>query len=106
MTELMTWLRDIGWGNRYLIAYPVALAALLVLMKGRRVRFLFPAMILTVLIVNPLFYRLWEKLDLYAWWRLFWMVPVIPVCAALPAAFSERIQEAWPKRGWLRLLAV
>ena len=93
MKELLDTLRSIGTGHVYLIVYPIALMGLAFLMKGRRVKFLIPALLLSAAIVNPLFYRIWKRLDLYAYWRVIWLVPILPVCAALPAALAEKTER-------------
>lgn len=83
----------IQYGDLYYLAFPIALLLLLIFLKGRRLRFILPAVLITVAISNPLFYRVWMKLGLYAYWRVLWLIPVIPVCAAVPCAVSEKLHS-------------
>lgn len=52
---------------------------------------------MTIVIVNPLFYRLWDQLGLYAYWRILWLIPVIPVVASIVPMITEKMQKPWMK---------
>lgn len=80
-------------GNYYYLFYIVVLLILIFLLKGRRVRFVIPAIVLTLFIFNPIVYKYWNKLGLYAYWRVMWVIPVIPVCATLPSILAEKIKN-------------
>ena len=80
-------------GNYYYYIYLVSLIVLVFLLKGRRSKFVFPSIILSVVIFNPVFYKCWTSLGLYAYWRILWVIPVVPICAALPAVIAERIKS-------------
>lgn len=86
-----------GAGHYYFYAYPVAIILLFIFMKGRRIRFLLPSLLITVIIVNPWFYEIWTKLGHYGYWRILWVPPLIPVVAALPSVVSEYINKKWLK---------
>lgn len=86
-----------GSGHWFFVAFPVCLLILFIWFKGRRVRFLIPSLIISIVIINPWFYRAWDKLGLYAYWRILWVIPVIPVVAGLVPSFTERIQKSWMK---------
>ena len=73
--------------------FPVALLALCLFLKGRRLSFVLPSMLLAVVVLFPPLYRLWDLLGLYAQWRIFWLIPVIPVFAAVPAAVCGRLRS-------------
>ena len=82
-------LSEIAKGNYFLFFYPVAIIALLFMMKGKRKDFVVPCLFTSVIIVNPLFYFLWNYLFAGTYyWRIFWAVPLIPVCAAFVATLS------------------
>ena len=87
---------------RFLLLYGSCLLAGLILLKGQRKQFLIPGLVISVVILNPLFYQAWEKLnESMVYWRTLWMLPVLPVCAA---AAASAVQKA--KRTWIRYAAV
>jgi hypothetical protein len=91
--KLDNWIAVVGTGHYFFFAFPVCLLILFVLFKGRRVRFIFPSLLMTLFIVNPWFYKYWEALGLYAYWRILWIVPVIPVIVSLTPAVTEIIKS-------------
>lgn len=97
MDGIRYWLETEGTGHVFFMAYPVCLLLLFFLLKGRRIRFLIPSLLMTLVIVNPLFYQLWDSLGLYAYWRILWIVPVIPVIAAVIPAIAEKCDKGWIK---------
>lgn len=97
MGEIRYWIENEGAGHWFFIAFPVCLVALLIWFKGRRVRFLIPSLLISFFIINPWFYEKWVELGLYAYWRILWVVPVIPVIAGLVPSITERIQKGWIK---------
>ena len=80
-------------GNFYYVFYIFAVIAVFILLKGRRVKFVVPAILLSLFVFNPVTYRYWGLLGLYAYWRIIWIIPVIPMCATLPAVISEKIND-------------
>ena len=84
-------------GHYYFYAFPLAIIVLLILMKRRRIGFVLPLILITIGILNPLFYYVWNRLGLYAYWRILWIVPIIPVFAALGSTISEKISNKWLK---------
>lgn len=80
-------------GNYYYIIFPISLIVLVILMKGRRVKFVIPALLISIVIINPVFLKIWSSLNLYAYWRVLWAVPVIPICATIPAIIAEKINN-------------
>ena len=80
-------------GNYFYYIYLVSLIVLMFLLKGRRLKFVLPSIVLNVVIFNPIFYKCWTSLGLYAYWRVLWAIPLIPICAALPAVIAERIKN-------------
>ncbi len=90
MDGIRSWIEAEGSGRWFFVAFPVILLCLFIWFKGCRVRFLIPSLIISIVIINPWFYRAWDKLGLYAYWRILWVVPVIPVVAGLVLSISER----------------
>lgn len=97
MDGIRTWIEAEGSGHWFFVAFPVVLICLLIWFKGRRVRFLIPSLIISIVIINPWFYRAWDNLGLYAYWRILWIVPVVPVVAGLVPSLTERIEKTWVK---------
>ena len=88
---MIEWIVAEGTGHYYFFAFPICLIILLIILKKRRVSFLVPSIIITVVIVNPWFYKIWNNYGLYAYWRILWIIPVIPVVAAVAPAITEKI---------------
>lgn len=97
MDGIKQWIEAEGSGHFFFIAFPVVLVCLLIWFKGRRVRFLIPSLLISIVIINPWFYRAWDKFGLYAYWRILWIIPVIPVVAGLVPSLTERIKKPWMK---------
>lgn len=97
MDGIKQWIEAEGSGHWFFVAFPVVLLCLFIWFKGRRVRFLIPSLLISIVIINPLFYKYWDELELYAYWRILWVVPVVPVVAGLVPSITERIQRGWIK---------
>ena len=80
-------------GNWYLIIMGVAVLTGLIFCKGKRKPFFIPAMILSGAILNPLMYQFWNKFNTYGYWRLLWILPVVPACAMIPAYVVEKVKS-------------
>lgn len=79
---------------------------LLVFFKGRRKIFVIPAIILGLMIDNPLSKTIWEEvLKLPYYWRVLWIVPVIPLCACLAPMITEKVHSSNLK-GAIAILSV
>lgn len=91
-----------GW---LLLVYGIALLLGFFLLKGKRKLFMLPAVIVTIMILNPLTKTLWEKINDYGYWRVLWIIPLIPVLAAVPAALTEQTKK-WHDKVFVILLAV
>ena len=98
---MIDWILAESGGHCFFYAFPVALLLLFFLMRERRARFLIPSVIITIVIVNPWFYRYWDALDLYAYWRVLWIAPVIPVVTAVVPALTERTGAMTINRSWI-----
>ena len=97
MDGIRYWVETEGNGHWFFVAFPVCLLVLFIWFKGRRVRFLIPSLLISIVIINPLFYRYWDEFGLYAYWRILWIVPVIPVLAAVVPCMSGKINRPWLK---------
>lgn len=97
MDEIRYWIEAEGSGHYFFIAFPVCLLILFILLRSRRLRFVVPGLLMSLVIVNPLFYRYWDALDLYAYWRMLWVVPVVSVVAGVVPAITEKTRETGVK---------
>lgn len=97
MDGIRYWIETEGTGHWFFIAFPVVLFCLFIWFTGRRVRFLVPSLLISLVIINPWFYRVWDKLGLYAYWRILWLVPLIPVLASIIPSITESIKKSWLK---------
>ena len=83
-------------GNlHFLFLYGIAIVLLLFLFKDRRKAFVIPCIIISIIVLNPAFYRVWNAINNYGYWRTLWMIPIIPACAAIPAILVEKKRKQW-----------
>lgn len=83
-----------AYGNwRFLMLTVILLVVGLIFLKGYKKRFVVPMIILAAVILNPLFYTLWYKFNDRSYWRMLWMVPIIPVGVVVPAFFIEKSKK-------------
>lgn len=93
-----------AYGNwRFLMLTSVLIAVGLVFLKGYKKRFVVSALILSAVILNPVFYTLWYKFNDRSYWRMMWMVPIIPVCVIVSAFFVDKSKKDIVKVGVLML---
>lgn len=91
MEGIRYWIEVEGAGHCFFIAFPIILLCLLLWFKGRRVQFLISSLLISIAIINPLLYKIWDVLVFYAYWRILWVVPVIPIVATIIPSITERI---------------
>ena len=101
MDEIRNAIEMAGAGHCFFPAFPVCLLILFILLRGRRIRFVVPGLLITLIVLNPLFYRYWIRLGqdeyAYVYWRLLWVVPVISVTACVVPCITERVDRVWIK---------
>lgn len=97
MEGIKQWIEAEATGHCFFVAFPVCLALLFIWFKGRRAKFLIPSLLISLAIINPVFYKIWGEMGLYAYWRILWIVPVIPVLAAVVPSVTERMKKSWLK---------
>ena len=97
MQEQIDAIKEALGNYNFLILYGVSLIAGFVLLKGRRKLFLVSAVLITAVILMPPFYEKWNELNDYAYWRMLWVIPIIPICATVPAAVIDRLKKNWAK---------
>ena len=89
------WITAVGTGHYFIFVFPVCLLILFAWFNGHRIQFLIPSLIITLVIVNPWFYKYWENLGLYAYWRILWLLPVVPVLAGTIPAIIEKTRNKY-----------
>ncbi len=103
MENIFLGINEMMAGHWFYIISVVSLVGLLFLMKNRRVNFVLPLILISVVILNPILSNIWIKYSGYAYWRMLWLFPVIPLCATLPSVIVEKIKE---KKILVKLLVV
>jgi len=95
-----------AYGNwHYAILYVFFLLIGLLFITDARKKLLFPALFISIVVLNPILYKYWNKINGYAYWRTLWMIPVITVCAAIPAFAVESIKRI-PVKIFITVLTV
>ena len=86
------------FGNSSIIIYLYIGCLIYLCFCGKRSRRLivYPSMIMTLIIINPVLYGLiWAKLVAYAFWRMLWMIPIIPVIVCAVLNIDYYIKSRW-----------
>ena len=99
MGEVFNSIRETLGNFHFLFLYAAAIFLLLLLMKGRRKAFVIPCCLITLVVINPKFFNVWNEINEYAYWRTLWIIPIIAACAAVPAFFVEKGKKNWTKAG-------
>ena len=64
--------------------------------KEKRCMLVYPSIVIMVVILNPISYGyVWIKLITYAFWRMLWMIPVIPVIACAVLELAGLVKKDW-----------
>ena len=105
MSDIINAVRDALGNHHYLYLYGIAIVLLLVLLKGRRKAFVVPCILISLMVLNPVFYKAWNSINNYGYWRTLWMIPIIPICAAAPAVLVEKGKKQWIKGIFVALSA-
>ena len=81
-------------GNWFFYIGPVFALLSVIFWKNKRIVFAIPALIIVLLVMNPLAKEKFEQVtETGYYWRLLWIVPIIPLCAAFPAMLAEKIRN-------------
>lgn len=79
---------------RFWLLCVICFVGLMVFYKGKRKSFVFPAILITIAVINPLFYKVWSKInEANVYWRTLWMIPILPICAAAAALIVEKSRK-------------
>ena len=75
-------LTDTFANNRFLILYALSLLYLFVFEKEKRRILVYPSLMVTFLVLNPVLYQhVYSHILDTSYWRMFWLIPLIPVVA-------------------------
>lgn len=84
-------------GNHYLLLYAICIGISILFFAERRVNIIFPVILISAAVLNPFTYRLWHRYNDRAYWRLLWILPIVPICAFVPAHIIENKKKTWIK---------
>ncbi len=85
-------------GNWFYYIAPICLLFLVLFWKKSRVTFAIPVLIIMALVMNPLAKEKFETVtETGYYWRLLWIIPIIPICAALPGMIEEKVKFQYTK---------
>lgn len=93
--------------NIIIFIFLVSIIYITVMSKHKRKSLIYPTLILIVLVINPILYKyLWVKLVNVTYWRMLWLLPIIPVTAYAITLLIRKIKNIFFKSGILLLLVV
>lgn len=70
--------------------YVAALVALFCLHRSWRKSLILPSAIIALIVLNPVFYALWNTVIERSYWRTIWMIPIIVIIASVPAVLEGK----------------
>ena len=97
------------FGNGSVIVYLYIGCLIYLCFCGKRIRRLivYPSIIMTLVIINQVLYGVvWVKLVEYAFWRLLWMIPIIPVIICAVLNIDYYIKTRWSTIALMFLLSL
>lgn len=100
---MVQWMQDVqNYIQKYINGSPLVYFYLVSLMflcfrgKEKRRMIVYPSLLIMAVILNPVLYGLlWMKLITYAFWRMLWMIPVIPVIACAVIELGSLVKKEW-----------
>ena len=95
--QIKTYICDY-FGSSSIIIYLYIGCLIYLCFCGKRTRRLivYPSVILTIIIINPILYGLiWIKLIGGTYWRMLWMIPIIPVFVCAIMNIDLYIKKKW-----------
>lgn len=105
--DMMSWFNNGFGGNHFFSLYIICAIYLFIFDKDKRWKFVFPSLLFTVFILNPVCYKyLWSKTIGYSYWRLFWAIPVIPIVVMTAVSIVTMITDQKKRAGVAVLLAM
>lgn len=94
MESVMQQIEMVFKDTSYMILFPIALVVGFIIAKGNRKSVVVPAIIITIAVINPWFYKVWDKtIGGNFYWRGLWIVPIILVCAMVPSVVVDHIKR-------------
>ena len=81
-SEMLTYYLNVFGNNHMFLVFCACLVYLFFADKARRKTIILPSVLLILVIFNPPLYAfVWSRLLVRVYWRMFWILPVIPVIA-------------------------
>ncbi|MGN0361338.1 MAG: hypothetical protein ACI4ET_00705 [Bilifractor sp.] len=102
MIQVFDMVRNSFAGNWFLIFWVLSLIYLFFAEKEKRRILVYPSIFVGILIINPILYRyVWHKVFDNAYWRAFWMLPILPVIAVAIVSLVGKC-----RKGSLKILII
>lgn len=80
--------------SKIMLIFLVSLIYLAFRGKEKRIKIVYPSILMMVIILNPVFYKyIWNVLISSIYWRMMWMIPVIPVIAVAATDLATRFKN-------------
>ncbi len=96
MLKILNYIKMYVDGSPIMYMYLIGLVFLCFRGKDKRRMIVYPSIILMVIIFNPWLYGyVWIKLIEYAFWRMLWMIPVLPVIGCAVVELAGVIKKEW-----------
>lgn len=96
ITQIQNYIEQYVNGSPVMYMYIAGLVFLCFRGKDKRRMLVYLSLILMAVIFNPILYGyIWIKLIEYAFWRMLWMIPVLPVIGAAVVELSCIIKKEW-----------
>ena len=94
--EILNYIQQYVNHSPILWIYLVSLLFLCFRGKEKRRMLVYPSLLIMLVVMNPVCYGyVWVKLITYAFWRMLWMIPVIPVIACAAVEIAGLFRKDW-----------
>lgn len=96
ITQIQNYIQQYINGSPIIYMYIAGLMFLCFRGKDKRRMLVYPSIILMIVIINPVLYGyVWIKFIEYGFWRMLWMIPVLPVIGVAVVEFAGIIKKEW-----------
>lgn len=96
VTQIQNYIQQYVNHSPVLYMYIAGLIFLCFRGKDKRRMIVYPSLLLVIVILNPVLYGyVWIKLIEYAFWRMLWMIPVLPVIGCAVVELAGIAKKDW-----------
>lgn len=96
MQEVLNYIQQ--YTNHSILPYMYLVSLVFLFFRGKEKRRMiaWPSVWIMLVVLNPICYGLiWTKLITYAFWRMLWMIPMIPVIACAVLELAGMCKKVW-----------